>query len=90
MTPYAVTLHPFEERAYLSAWMPALVERRPVSVLLDLAGEHEALRERLTAWVPIMRSAVASLRAGDGLPWSASVNFAFGIVAAHHLSLIHI
>ena len=84
MTPYAVPLPPFEERTYLNAWMPALVERRPVSVLLDLAGEHEALRERLTAWVPIMRSAVASLRAGDGLPWSASVNFAFGIVAAHH------
>lgn len=84
MTPYAVTLHPFEERAYLNAWMPALVERRPLNVLLDLAGEHPALRERLAAWVPTMRSAVESLRAGDGLPWSTSVNYAFAIVAAHH------
>jgi hypothetical protein len=83
VNPYAVTLHPFEERAYLNAWMPALVERRPLHVLLDLAGDDEALRERLAAWVPTMRSAVESLRAGDGLPWSASVNFAFGVVAAH-------
>lgn len=84
MTPYAVTLHPFEERAYLSAWVPALVDRRPLSVLLDLAGDHDALRERLTAWAPSMRAAVGSLRAGDGLPWSSSVNYAFGLVAAHH------
>lgn len=84
MNPYSVTLHPFEERAYLTAWMPALVERRPVGVLLDLAGDHPALRERLAAWVPTMRAAIGSLRAGDGLPWSASVNYAFGIVAAHH------
>ena len=83
MTPYAVTLHPFEERTYLHAWMSPLVERRPISVLLDLAGEHPALRERLAAWVPTMRAAIGSLRAGDGLPWSASVNYAFGIVAAH-------
>lgn len=84
MIPYAVTLHPFEERSYINAWMPALVDRRPLSVLLDLAGEHHSLRERLAAWVPTMRSAVESLRAGDGVPWSSSVNFAFGIVAAHH------
>jgi hypothetical protein len=84
VTPYAVTLHPFEERAYLNAWMPALVDRRPVSVLLDLAGDHPALRDRLAAWVPTMREAVTALRAGDGLPWSTSVNYAFGIVAAHH------
>ena len=32
----------------------------PVSVLLDLAGKHESLRARLAAWVPTMRSAVAS------------------------------
>ena len=83
MIPYAVTLHPFEERAYLNAWMPALVERRPVEVLLDLAGEHDALRERLSAWVPTMRAAVGALRAGDGIPWGGSVNYAFGIVAAH-------
>ena len=84
MTPYAVTLHPFEERAYLRAWMPPLVDRRPLDVLLDLAGEHGVLRDRLAAWVPTMRDAIDSLRAGDGLPWGASVNYAFGIVAAHH------
>ncbi len=84
MTPYAVTLHPFEERAYLHTWVPALVDRRPIAQLIDLAGDHPALRERLGAWVPTMQAAVGSLRAGDGLPWAASVNYAFGIVAAHH------
>ena len=82
MSGYAVTLHPFEERDYLQTWMPALVERVPMEALLDLAGDHPALRERLVAWVPSMRAAVGSLRAGDGVPW-ASVNFAFGVVAAH-------
>lgn len=84
MTPYAVTLHPFDERDYLHAWVPALVERRPMSLLHDLAGEHAGLRDRLRTWVPTMQTAVAALRAGDGLPWAASVNYAFGLVAAHH------
>ena len=82
MSAYAVSLHPFDERDYLTGWMPALVERAPMETLFDLAAEHPAMRERLVAWVPEMRAAVGSLRSGDGVPW-ASVNFAFGLVAAH-------
>lgn len=79
---YAVTLHPLDERAYV---------HRVVGVALGRVAASElaapvAYDPIAVAWAirsaPRMREATECLRAGDNLPWSTSVNFTAGLLAA--------
>ncbi|MBL8605464.1 MAG: hypothetical protein JNK72_26270 [Myxococcales bacterium] len=80
--PYAVTLHPFEERQYVTQVMGVALGQVPPSELAArVAWDPVALALAVRA-APRMRDAVSALRAGDNLPWSRQINFTAGLLSA--------
>ena len=78
MTPLAITLHPFDEAEAVGAVYPAVVRG---DALLARAFDAPGAADIAARWLPRMRDAWASLREGDGDPWSCAVNFAVGVLA---------
>lgn len=78
----AVTLHPFSEAEYLGWWVPVALGRLPVEhVVADVASEPglAAVVREYGAQLP---AAFAALRAGEAVPWSATVNLGWALVNA--------
>jgi len=78
---FAVTLHPFDEREHVSVFLPAVVRAGGAESLLARAYTDPAAQELVVRWMPRMREAFAALRAGDGRPWAAAVDFAAGVLS---------
>ncbi len=82
--PYAVTLHPIDEGDYVRRVVAVVAGRRPTSDLAaPVASDPVAVALAVRA-APRMREALTALRAGDGVPWSTTVNFTVGLLSAWH------
>lgn len=78
MTPFAVTLHPFDEHEAVATVFPSAVRG---DGLFSRAFESPEARDFAARWLPRMRDAWTALREGDGGPWASVVNFATGVLA---------
>lgn len=80
---YVVTLHPFDEQEYTELILGVVSGRHTPDDLVARYATDARVSELVSTWVPRMREALGSLRAGDGIPWSAAVNFMAGVLNAH-------
>lgn len=87
---YDVTLHPFDEAEYTGLLIPVVLGLRPVEDLTARYGIDPEATRLIHAWVPRMRDALTSLRAGEGVPWSMVVNFAAAALSANLRPVYHL
>lgn len=80
--PYAVTLHPLDEDDYVRRTLAVAAGRRAASELAVLVAHDPIALALAVRAVPKMHEALAALRAGDGVPWSATANFTAGLLSA--------
>lgn len=78
---FAVTLHPFDERDLVAGLLPAVVRADGSEALLARLYTDPDAETLIRQWMPRMREAWEALRAGDGAPWAAVVDFAAGVLS---------
>lgn len=78
---FAVTLHPFDERDLVDGLLPAVARAEGAEARLAARYRDPDAEALIAQWMPRMRDAWETLRAGDGTAWAAVVDFAAGVLA---------